>query len=367
MDCMLTPLDVRETRESSRKCAALILAAGYEDRARAFLDKIWPADLSNVIVLRYASPPEENEKAFSWMLKKLKTGGRQPKISTIPFNFRKTVELAELLEVTLRKIPDDSGDSLWVDISGLTNYAICVVLYTCRKVFPFKAVKLFYTDADEYFPSESDYRQWSERGKSGNLRDLTPSLTSEMSTNLILDIFSGFTLRKDPTCLILFAGYEKHRSIGVIESVNPSKLVIIHGVPPEAGAGWRPQMSKELHETLVTERVRAEEECSLLDVGENIRLLSEYYEMLYDDHNICIAPICGKMQAVATYLVWERFRDIQLNFPLPVHYLALRSSRGVRGTYHLQLPKPSDRNYSFPQPGRRPPPIPTSNKTLESR
>jgi hypothetical protein len=60
--------------------------------------------------------------------------------------------------------------------------------------------------------------------------------------------------------------------------------------------------------------------------------------MLYDNHNICISPINSKMQTVATYLIWEMFRDIQLVFPMPIKYLANRFSSGIGQTYYIELP-----------------------------
>ena len=338
MDITTNAVDFNHLRQTASDCALLLMATGYEDRACAFLKRLWPAGISHVLLLRYSAPPEENERSFDWVRRKLEELGQKSEVSWIPFDFKKSPQFAIDLEAKLRTMPIGKGRSIWIDISGLTNYGICMALQACRKIFPYKDIKVFYTEAEDYYPSEGEYRKWLVRNRPGGLENLPPSLTSEMSENLILDGFSGFTLRKDPTCLILYAGYEKHRSIGVIESINPSKLVIIYGLSPDAGGLWRSQMSKELHATLVTERVRAEEEAPLCSVGENMRLLTEYYDMLYDDHNICIAPICSKMQAVATYLIWERFRDIQLAFPLPVHYLALRSSIGARNTYQLQLP-----------------------------
>ncbi len=67
-------------------------------------------------------------------------------------------------------------------------------------------------------------------------------------------------------------------------------------------------------------------------------MLNKFYGFMFADHNIAVAPICSKMQGVACYLFWERYRDVQLVFPLPVSYLPRRFSAGVGETYQFALP-----------------------------
>src|SRR5579862_4876039 len=61
-------------------------------------------------------------------------------------------------------------------------------------------------------------------------------------------------------------------------------------------------------------------------------------EMLYGDYAVSISPINCKLHAVAGYLLWERYPDIQLTFPLPIKYLPERFSKGIGQTFYMQLP-----------------------------
>lgn len=322
------------------ECELLIIAAGFEDRALHLFEKIWCPEIRKLAIIKY-SHLSENETAFEKVSVFLENKTEDQLVlttyldSNLPGQFEKNFE-ALLKNFTL----NPTTGKIWVDVSGIPTFAICMLLRICRHNYPLKEVVIFYTEAKEYFPTESEYTKYlKEYGDSG-LERLPASLTTEMSENLIIDSFSGYTIKKDPTCLILYAGYEKHRSIGVIENINPAKLVILYGKPGKIELSWRLNMSIQLHKTLLSETIRAEEIVSTFDIAANLKLLIQYYEFLYDDHNICIAPICSKLQTIATYLMWERFKDIQLVFPLPVKYLPKRFSRECGNTFYLQLPLP---------------------------
>lgn len=144
------------------------------------------------------------------------------------------------------------------------------------------------------------------------------------------------------TCLVVFAGYEAHRSLGVVDELNPSKLVLVFGRPDREDLGWRLGWSEEIHGELKKTRPTAKEIVSTLDPMESVRLLSTYYDYLFADHNVAVAPICSKMQCVGCYLFWERFRDVQLVFPLPITYLPKEFSMGVGRTFLFELPRATE-------------------------
>lgn len=313
----------------------LILCAGYEDRAHALLDRLPTDARAAVLLVHYVQGPEKDDGAHLRMRKALSLRGLAFK--EVGYDFRKSKEFARCFAETLGKFDLGADSRIWVDVSGLTTYGICIVLEGCRRLQGFRPVTVMYVEARSYYPTKSEYLKYAKGADRGTL-SLPPSLTAETSDVLILDEFSGYVLKSDPTCLMLFAGYQKHRSVAVIESVNPGKVVIVYGVPPNSGNRWRADMSKSVHEALLTERIRAEERVSTLDVDETVRLIESYYAMLCDDHNMCICSTCSKMQTVGVYLAWERYRDIQLAFPLPLQYLHKRSSKGAGDMHLYRLP-----------------------------
>lgn len=348
----LTPriLDPEALQQRTPHCDLMVVAAGYEERALAFFKANWSPRVANLIVVEYGPSLPQNVASLALVRYHIASVSRDYPVHTVLFDCKDGLKFTQLLEHTARSIGIHELGNIWLDVSGLPFLGVAEVLRVLRKLYPVATLEIFYTEALEYYPRKVEYDQFSgleETPHSDPLEHLPAALTTEMSDTLIPDSFSGFMLGRYPTCLFLFAGYEKHRSIGVIETVNPALLVVVYGSPHRSTIGWRLEMSRKLHATLLTEREQAQEVCSTLDVAANLALLTEYYEMVYDDHNICISPNCSKMQVVASYLLWERFRDVQLAFPMPVSYLPDRSSLGSGNTFSLILPSTQTRRAFF--------------------
>ena len=175
-------------------------------------------------------------------------------------------------------------------------HVIWSVLAACRRRNLLGEIRVIYTKAREKIIIRREYDNW--RRKFPESARLPRSLTSEMEGNLIPEMFAGFPLRDSPTCLILQAGFEPHRSQGVVDQLNPNKLLLVYGRPERETLAWRVNMARDLHRPLTTSRPTSEEEVSTLDVGATVRLLTLYYDMLFDNHNIAVAPIGGKLQTV---------------------------------------------------------------------
>jgi hypothetical protein len=330
-----------EQLRAQSESAVLILAAGFEERSRTVLEKVWSPLIPYVFVIRYdSSDVPENEQSLERMRELLRNRRPNQTIVDVALNPKQVVGFFQSITESLMTTPLDAATTIWLDVSGLPMHAICSTLLACRSVYPYNVIKILYTEAEDYFPTQLEFERYSRKRSNTPLDALPASLSSEMADNLILEPFAGYSLREQSTCLLLFAGYEKHRSVGAVDQINPNKLVLIYGKPARSDLEWRKQMSVALHQSLAIERPTAEESISTLDVHETLDLLRTYYEMLYDNHNICIAPICSKMQTVATYLLWEQYRDVQLVFPLPVKYLAKRFSIRAGRTFEVSLPLP---------------------------
>jgi hypothetical protein len=330
-----SPVNWEKINKELSSCDLLFITAGYEDRSLAFLKGLSREHIQKLSLIHYVKSMKENEEAFAESISILRDSGVDKHVVPIGFENKKLDKFVK--DIKTQAFGYDPK-IIWADISGLTASGICCLLFAIRSRWPFAAVKLIYTEALDYYPSDKELESLFCTKETNSLETLPPSLSMEISEMIIPDAFSGVPFPKRPTCLVLFAGYEKHRSVGVIESINPSRLVIVYGKPPDPAKGKRLKLSKRLHETLLNDTIRAEEIVSTLDINESIQLLSEYYYYLYDDHNICISPLCSKMQAVATYLFWERYKDVQLVFSLPVHYLPQRASKGVGKVFEVNLP-----------------------------
>lgn len=317
-------------------CALLIVCPGFEDRSIASLSRLPLQRVANVCMLVYDPSLPENEVPLQLAFERLTPFREAGRLFISRFALDAAANSGRVFTELLKSLAVPAGE-IWVDVSGMTMFAICQALYAARAVFPLRRVRVIYTEAGEYYPTRKQFEKVRKQLAS-DPTVLPKSLSEEMAETLILDTFTGFSLKESPTCLFLFAGYELHRSIGVVDHTNPGKLVLIYGEPEREELKWRVELARLLHSAFISTRETAEAVVSTLRVGDSVALLREYYAMLYDDHNIAIAPICGKMQAVSAFLFWEECPDVQLIFTRPVRYVPNHYSKGVGHTFQFLLP-----------------------------
>lgn len=326
----------RQLRALMKSSPILIVAAGFEDRAAAvvtILDKDLP---QRTVVVRYVSDIEKNAETFDRIATVCVKAAVEPKLVDLDAN-RTEGFAAGLGEALAHWLPAGNAQVV-VDITALPMQAIITTLAVLRELVPTPAVTVLYTEALKYYPEKSDVLA-SRRERSR--KKLLPALSEEMAGNLIPKSFGGSSLCLS-TCLLLFAGYEKHRSFGAVDELNPAKLVLLLGRPDREDRAWRLEYSRNLHDALKSSRLTSEEVVSTLDPWASLMVLDKYYKYLFPDHNFAIAPVCSKMQAVAVYLFWEQYRDVQLVFPQPVRYLPNRYSEGFDRIFRFELPNSAE-------------------------
>lgn len=320
----------------------LLMAAGFEDRSTAILTRLRPISPSSAVILvRYQSDIPANLTRARDARRALRTLGPRSQMAELELDSATPEKFERDLIELVKSTPLPTNGELWLDISGFTMLAICVSLRALRRTWPLRPVRLIYTEADKYFPLEREYREIVQKpAVQVETEELPEALTSEVDRVVLPESFRGFTTRDLPTCLILMAGYERHRSAALIDYTNPSRLVLVYGVPDRQDLKSRVKLAKVLHKSFASQRETAEEMQATTDVLGTRGMLLTYYEMLYDNHNICIAPISGKLHTVSTYLTWEQYSDIQLLFTIPVTYLPERFTAGVGQSFTMVLPPP---------------------------
>jgi hypothetical protein len=322
-----------------RSGAVLIVAAGFERRARRALEILRGTYAARVVLVRYAGDVPENEATYAKMAAMLNSSGAEWETLRLDSRHPDAFHGA-LTRALLRWKPESIGD-IWIDVTALPMQGICVALAAIRENLPGLGVHVLYTEAGEYYPSKREAFPLRHGSEDTEGSDRVLALSHEMSANLIPKHFGGSSSEQS-TCLIVFAGYEKHRSLGVVDELNPSKLVLVFGSPEREELSWRLKWSQILHKPLRGLRPTADEIVSTLDPWASLRMLRRYYGYLFVDHNIAVSPICSKMQCVAVYLFWEQYRDVQLVFPLPVSYLPQRFSRSFKSTFEFVLPNAAE-------------------------
>ena len=317
----------------------LVLASGFEDRAFAFLSKSIFHQSAECILIKYVNDTKGNEDVFAKFEKEAKRKFSAKRLRIIEMNRTGFNDFYLQLESALASIRPDLR-RIAIDVSGMTSYLSCLALKCIRLSRPLERQLVIYSSAETYVPNHKEYLELVEK-QGEDIEYLPRSMAQEMSDNLILDHFSGHQSGDGKACLIIFAGYEIHRSTGMIDATNPSLVLLMHGNPGDQSLSWRLDLAKRLHRKHERSRRCAVEVVSTLQVQESLDKLEEYYNFLIDDYDFVISPICSKMHVVASYLFWEKYGEVQLSFPLPVGYNKSNRPMGVGKVYSLELTQKS--------------------------
>ena len=318
---------------STRKLDGLILAAGFEDRAFQLLKIGEFRAGAHCILIRFENDIPGNAPTFE----------RYFELANRKFT-PSNVHVVDLPHIAPGRLESDLGRILGilprdarvfgVDVSGQPAYAICMTLKALRTHRASERQIIYYTAAIQYHPSREEYDAISG---SDEIELLPRSMALEMSENLSLDSFAGYRSQNARSCLAILAGYEAHRSTGVVEAVNPSLLLLMYGNPGDDTLSWRLDLSKKLHKKFERGRRTATEVVSTLHVNESLAVLERYYDFLIDDYDMIVTPIGSKMHSLAAYLFWERYGEVRLTFPLPIGYDPEIRPRGAGTTYEVEL------------------------------
>ena len=323
--------EVLKISESEPLSGLLVLSAGFEDRALEFISNIDMDKNTRIILVKFLNEISNNEEIYRKYCNIISESICEDNLITVVLKKDRPRDYSIDLGASLVNIPREINQ-MWVDISGMPSHMICATLQILRSYKPAYKLNLIYTSAKSYHPNKIEFNKLKKNQAEG-IEYLPASLAREMSENLILNKFSGQRTNEGRSCLALFAGYEVHRSIGVIENVNPSILLLMYGKPEGDGLEWRLDLSRQLHKKFEKTRKSAVEEVSTLYLKDSIDYLNQYYEYIYDEYDLTIAPVCSKMHAVAAYLFWEAYEEVQLIFPLPVGYETERKAENVGQTY----------------------------------
>lgn len=314
----------------------LVLAAGFEERAFAALDRGAFRPDAHCILIRFVNSIPGNGSVFRRYREAAQARFGEGRVHIVELHQDNPARLEVDLDRKLGELPR-AIRHLGVDVSGLPAYATCMALKALRAHHRAEnPLTVIYTAALEYNPNRAEYDELIALG--GDELELLPhAMALEMDQNLQLDAFSGYRSQNAKTCLAILTGFEAHRATGVVEDTNPALLLLLYGKPGDPILDWRLDLSGRLHRKFERGRRTATETVSTLQFWETIAALEHYYNYLIDDYDLVIAPIGSKMQTLAAFLFWERYGETQLMFPTPIGYNPERGPKGSGVTYSTTL------------------------------
>jgi len=311
-----------------------ICAGGFETRAKTFLKKYKKSVLKidQSLILHYESQREDNERNFNWIKKQICVfSDKDPLV--LPIHADKPLiscmQLKNKISQVASKIPDKKSV---IDISGMTHLWALSAIHSCISCG--LNVNIVYTEAKTYFPTKIQKDNVVKAWRSSQYEDAAKYLQSAgLKAVQILPEFNGNFRPGVPTCLIVFVGYEPNRVEGLVDAYAPGALIVLYGKSPHSALNWRTALSKDLHRDLFSQWHVREQDVGTFDIQAILGTLEKEFQHLSNEFDIAIAPQCSKMQALASYMFWQRHPEVQLLFTTPVRFNPGCYSKGEAKTY----------------------------------
>lgn len=319
-----------------------ICAAGFEDRSRAIVEELKETGervFKYSLILEYSVHNEENKPNLEFLQNNL------PKIShqllkNLIVDIENIYQTKANIMEAFKKIPIEDIETVFIDISGMTNFLILLIMHQVKKMFLGKEIVILYAEADIYYPTQDkkdEIISLMESDEEENILKLGEELGASGAREvIILPDFKGYFAENTPICLIFFIGYEPSRAAGLLDSYRPNMVVVCYGVSPHEKFKWRTKFSKKLHIKLFKEFEHVEKYISTFDISEIITELDKIYKStdnrgntLYEYYNIAVTPQCSKLQTVAVYFFSQMHPDIQIVFCFPGKFNPERYSKGI--------------------------------------
>jgi hypothetical protein len=278
---------------------------GFEERALAFLSRARAQNLhiGTTYAIRYLPHNERNrENAFLEMAKAVSKN-----VVILTYNRYSPEEFSREIPNICDTIPEES---ILVDISGLSKLGIIVLLSGLSRSR--KALKVFYAEARTYHPTREKY-------ESMNKTQTVPYFSGYLTTN-VYDILgtsslSSVDMPASPLALAAFPTFNRLELSALLNEINPQKLLLLEGTPPDPDNAWRLKAIDEINSAvkLYAEQTKT---VSTLLYSETLDALDEFYREIQYSHRLVIAPTGSKMQSVAVLISKLIHPDIQIIYPV---------------------------------------------------
>ena len=309
----------------------LIVCAGFEDRALAFLRNSTsrPGHQFHVLVINYLPVISQNRAI------EIDEICCRSQLHQIPVTYdrRDPAGFGDAFLDKLRSL----GGRVYLDVSGMSRLLIVQLLVALgNRDSGFSRCSILYAEAVEYPPSMTEVEDAMAKSGTDPLYSMMLLSTGVFEVTIVPEL-SSFSPASQQTRLVAFPSFNTDQLTALRIEIQPSRYSIIHGVPPATENLWRKETIARLNHT---DSLEAEESysTSTLDYRETLNCLLEIYARHAATERILIAPTGSKMQAVAVGILRSFLTDVQIVYPTPRTFTSPTSyTIGVKRLYQLPL------------------------------
>ncbi|MCY3852179.1 MAG: hypothetical protein OXG03_01165 [Gammaproteobacteria bacterium] len=306
----------------------IVVGMGFEERALVGLKRACEASKHfHTVLIRYLPKIEENQETTCLEF------CRENNLNFEEFEYDREYPSGMGLTLANNIL---NFEKIFLDVSGMSRLLIVQIIVELMKRK--KKFHILYTEAENYPPSEQEYKEEYEKARTTN--DTNPSFISSgifeiVSSPELSSVFMlGGTIR-----LISFPSFDHGQLSHLVQEVQPTHNDVIHGMPPHEEMAWRTKAISQLNESTMKALQRAEShETSTLDYRETLNLILELYQRHSMFDRFVIAPTGSKMQAVAIGILRGVLADVQIVYPTPLQFVEPdRYTEGAKQIFHLAI------------------------------
>ena len=315
----------------------LVVAAGFEERARAILDsRFWP-EPKEVVLIEYPTNLDDNIETLNAFRDKF------PSSEVIRYTRRLFLED---FQQYLDKKSGYPGQHIVVDLSGMSSYVFFGLMDILFKRCSDASLTVFYAEALDYFPTREDLEGLENAlGNADDLLQQAEIFEQRKFQSRGIDavyeskLFPGRNVGDLPTKLVVVPNYSRDRTETMItracELYNARRddLVWLIGKPPdEVKNGWRVEGLGRLYF-----RDNRGVPVSTLNFKEISWKLSDLWEEFEAKYHMVILTLGSKMQHLGTFLFLQAHGDVGLILSEPGGFVADRFSKGIGMVWKIRF------------------------------
>jgi hypothetical protein len=306
----------------------LILCGGFEDRALAVLrNAISHQPTLNVLLVRYQPAVHENKNDT---VIDICHGA-----NVIGIDYDR--QNPQGFGIRLTQILSTCGGRVFVDVSAMSRLLIVQILVALgTRERGFLDCTVAYTEAREYPPTESHANAELARSEADPTLSIL-FLSSGVFEITILPELGSIAPAAAQTRLITFPSLDAHHLTALQNEIQPSRLTLIEGVPPDPTNQWRRELIAKINGI---HQIRDADICatSTLDYRETLETLLSLYQKHSLNERLVVAPTGSKMQSVAVGIFRSFASDVQVVYPTPHGFCSPDNyTLGVGHSYTLRL------------------------------
>ncbi len=314
-------------------------AYGFEKRSFGWADMQCQQGsiLDGALVFRYKHPKGRN-RAPELQRALARIGGKR-RVEVV-YDARLPLDIENLIEPEFERIASTAAEIV-LDVSAMTKLLILVCLCKLRG---FKgAVRLVYTEAEEYAPTKREYELSKD-----SMAKMVKFPSRGVESIIRVKCLSSVRMQGQPVTLVAFTSFNEQLVRHILGTLTPHMLLFINGRSTRPDFAWREMAMQQIHGQLVSEYCAGNPTdpvtglvarvSSIVDYRETVERLDEVYTKFGTHERIICAATGSKMQTVGLFFGKVRHPDIHVEYPTPNSYFVRGMSRGVRKVNEIYIP-----------------------------